>query len=182
MRAYYYLWWSTKHWTDKLGPNIPYEANPLPLPATTDADACQPVSNYVGNSLIDVPAALYSQDDAGVIEGHIRAAKGAGLAGFLLNWGGNGSASQTINSVTYTPRLAEAFAASARVGAFSNWVSYKTSATPSVSFIKGDLDFLYAQFGADPTWERRDGRPVLAFTGSRKYWRRRHGRHLGVCT
>ena len=28
--AYYYLWWSTKHWQDKLGPNYPYSASPLP--------------------------------------------------------------------------------------------------------------------------------------------------------
>jgi hypothetical protein len=48
-------------------------------------------------------------------------------------------------------------------------VSYKTSAKPGVAFIKGDLDFLYRQFGADPSWERVNGKPVLVFTGSRKY-------------
>ena len=32
--AYYYLWWSTNHWHDKLGSSYPYTASPLPLPAT----------------------------------------------------------------------------------------------------------------------------------------------------
>src|SRR5512147_1293689 len=77
--AYYYLWWSTQHWHDKLGANYPYTASPLPLPATTDADGCNAVSGYSGNHLIDVPAALWSQDEAGVIEGDIRAAKNAGV-------------------------------------------------------------------------------------------------------
>src|SRR5512138_974543 len=87
--VYYYLWWSTQHWKDKLGPNFPYSASPLPLPATTDADGCNPVSNYAGNQLLDVPAALESQDTAGVIENDIRTAKNAGITGFWLNWVGD---------------------------------------------------------------------------------------------
>ena len=167
--AYYYLWWSTKHWHDKLGSNYPYTASPLPLPATTDADGCNAVSNHPSVQLLDVPTALYSQDNPGVIENDIRAAKSAGISGFWLNWGGNGSSTQTRTSVTYTPRLAEAFAASSRVGNFVNWVSYKTSSMPSPDAIINDLNFLYAQFGSDPAWERIDGQPVLTLTGSRKY-------------
>src|SRR5688572_8063173 len=53
--AYYYLWWSSNHWQNKLGPNYPYGASPLPLPATTDVDGCNPISNYSGNQLLDVP-------------------------------------------------------------------------------------------------------------------------------
>jgi len=41
--AYYYLWWSTQHWKDKLGSAYPYSTSPLPLPATTDADGCNAV-------------------------------------------------------------------------------------------------------------------------------------------
>src|SRR6187455_2770477 len=84
--AYYYLWWSTQHWKDKLGTNYPYTASPLPLPATTDADGCNAVSRYTGNQLLDVPAALVSQDDPGAIESDIRTAKGAGITCFWLNW------------------------------------------------------------------------------------------------
>ena len=167
--AYYYLWWSTKHWKDKLGPTYPYSASPLPLPAQTDADGCTPVSNYVGNQLLDVPATLYSQDDPGAIEKDIRSAKSAGLTGFWLNWIGNGSTNQTLTSVTYTPRLAEAFAASNRVGGFVNWVSYEASSLPSADAIINDMNFAYAQFGFNPAWQKIDGKPAFVFTGSRKY-------------
>ncbi len=167
--AYYYLWWSTQHWNDKLGPNYPYSASPLPLPATTDADGCNAVPNYSGDQLLDVPTALYSQDDPGVIENDIRTAKSAGVTGFWLNWGGDGTSTQTLTSVPYTSRLTEAFAASARVGGFKNWISYKTSAMPSADAIINDLNFLYAQFASQTTWERIDGKPVVTLTGSRKY-------------
>ena len=167
--AYYYLWWSTQHWKDKLGSNYPYSASPLPLPARTDADGCNAVSNYVGNQLIDVPAALSSQDDAGVIEGDIRTAKGAGITGFWLNWVGDGTTSQTRTSVSYTRRLSEAFAASVRVGGFRNWVSYKVASMQSTDYIINDLNFLYAAFQNESAWERIDGKPVVTFTGSRKY-------------
>ena len=140
--AYYYLWWSTRHWKDKLGPNFPYSASPLPLPARTDADGCNAVSDYAGNQLIDVPTRLVSQDEPGAIESDIRTAKGAGITGFWLNWVGDGTTSQTRTSVTYTRRLSEAFAASARVGGFKNWVSYKVASTPSTTYIINDLNFL----------------------------------------
>jgi len=167
--AYYYLWWSDKHWQDKLGPNYPYDSSPLPLPAKTDADGCNPASLYTGNELIDVPSALWSQDDPGQIERDIRTAKNAGISGFWLNWGGDGTTSQTRSSVTYTRRLSEAFAASARVGGFTNWVSYKTSSKPSADEIINDLNFLYAEFKNESAWEKIDGRPVVTLTGSRKY-------------
>ncbi|HEU4744320.1 MAG TPA: endo-1,3-alpha-glucanase family glycosylhydrolase, partial [Anaerolineales bacterium] len=135
----------------------------------TDANGCNAVSNYAGNQLLDVPARLVSQDDPGAIEADIRLAKGAGVAGFWLNWSGDGTTTQTRNSVTYTPRLAEAFAASNRVGGFRNWVSYKAASMPSAAYIINDLNFLYNQFKNETAWERIDGKPVVTFTGSRKY-------------
>jgi Glycosyl hydrolase family 71 len=167
--VYYYLWWSTNHWKEKLGANYPYNASPLPLPAKTDTNGCNAVSNYAGNQLLDVSTKLFSQDDPGVIEGDIRAAKSAGVTGFWLNWVGNGTTTQTKTSVTYTPRLAEAFAASARVGDFKNWVSYKAASMPSPAYIINDLNFLYNSFKNETAWERIDGKPVVTFTGSRKY-------------
>jgi hypothetical protein len=167
--AYYYLWWSANHWRNKLGPNYPYNASPLPLPATTDADGCTAVSNYPGNQLLDVPPALISQDDPGAIENDIRTARSAGITGFWLNWSGDGTTSQTPTSVTYTRRLAEAFAASSRVGGFRNWVSYKAASMQPASYIINDLNFLYNAFQNEPAWERIDGKPVVTFTGSRKY-------------
>jgi hypothetical protein len=167
--AYYYLWWSSQHWKNKLGSNYPYTASPLPLPATTDADGCNAVSKYSGNQLIDVPTKLVSQDEPGAIEADILLAKNAGLTGFWLNWSGNGTTSQTRTTVTYTRRLAEAFAASNRVGGFKNWVSYKAASMPSTTYIINDLNFLYNEFKNEPAWERIDGKPVVTFTGSRKY-------------
>ncbi|RPJ27018.1 MAG: hypothetical protein EHM33_09565, partial [Chloroflexi bacterium] len=167
--AYYYLWWSAKHWQDKLGVNYPYGASPLPLPATTDFDGCNAVSGYAGNQLLDVPPALVSQDDPGAIEEDIRLAKNAGITGFWLNWNGDGTTSQTRTTVTYTRRLSEAFAASSRVGGFTNWVSYKVASMQPVSHIINDLNFLYNEFQNEAGWERIDGKPVVTFTGSRKY-------------
>src|SRR5215213_1071720 len=167
--AYYYLWWSNKHWHDKLGPNYPYTASQLPLPAVTDADGCNAVSNYAGNQLLDVPTTLVNQDDAGAIENDILTAKNAGITGFWLNWTGDGTPAQTHTSVTYTRRLAEAFAASARVGNFKNWISYKAASMPSADAIINDLNFVYDHFNSETTWERIDGKPVITFTGSRKY-------------
>ncbi len=167
--AYYYLWWSTQHWHAKLGSNYPYSRSPLPLPATTDADGCHAVSKYAGNRLIDVPAALFSQDTAGIIEGDIRTAKNAGITGFWLNWVGAGTTTQTRTSVPYTSRLAEAFAASNRVSGFRNWVSYEVASGQSASYIINDLNFLYNQFKSETAWEKIGGKPVVLFTGSRKY-------------
>ena len=168
--AYYYLWWSSNHWRNKLGPNYPYWASPPPLPALTDADGCNITWTYAGNQLLDVGVRhLFSQDDPGIIQWDIQAAKNAGITGFWINWTGNGTTTQTRSSVTYTPRLAEAFAASTRVGGFKNWVSYKVASLPSADYIINDLNFLYREFNAEPAWERIDGKPVVTFTGSRRY-------------
>ena len=98
MFAYYYLWWSTQHWHQLLGSNFPYGSNPLPLPASLDATGCITKSLFTGNHLTDVPAALWSQDDAATIERDVRQAIAAGLAGFAVNWAGTGSSSQTSTS------------------------------------------------------------------------------------
>ena len=167
--VYYYLWWSSNHWRNKLGPNYPYGAIPLPLPAQANINGCNAVTRYAGNHLLDVPGKLLSQDAPGVIEKDIRVAKRAGITGFWLNWNGAGTTTQTRRSVTYTPRLAEAFAASTRVGGFKNWVSYKAASGESADYIINDLNFLYREFGSQPAWERIDNKPVVTFTGSRKY-------------
>jgi hypothetical protein len=168
--AYYYLWWSSNHWKNKLGPSYPLTSSPPPLPAQTDVNGCNAVSNYPSNQLLDVGVqGLFTQDNPGVIEWDIRAAKSAGITGFWLNWAGNGTATQTRRSVTYTPRLAEAFAASRRVGGFRNWVSYKAASMPSADQIINDLNFLYNEFRFEIAWERINHKPVVTFTGSRSY-------------
>jgi hypothetical protein len=168
--AYYYLWWSANHWRNKLGPNYPYHISPPPLPARTDADGCNAVTNYAGNQLLDVGVnKLFNLDDPGIIQYDVQVAKNAGITGFWVNWSGNGTTTQTRTSVTYTPRLAETFAASSRVGGFRNWVSYKAASMPSADYIINDLNFLYREFNTQPAWERINNKPVVTFTGSRKY-------------
>jgi hypothetical protein len=172
--AYYYLWWSTSHWQDKLGSAYPYGASPLPLPATLDASGCGAVSRYTGNQLTDVPAALYSQDDPGLIEKHVRLAASAGLAGFLVNWAGTGTPDQTKTSVTYSRRLDAIFAAVHKVNAegipFKIAISLKDSNVASVDSISNDLSYLERQYGNDSAYDHTySSRPMLVWTGSRKH-------------
>jgi hypothetical protein len=172
--AYYYLWWSTSHWHDKLGSSYPYGESPLPLPATLDSSGCGPVSRYPGNQLTDVPAVLYSQDDPGLIEQHVRAAAGAGLSGFLVNWAGTGTADQTKTSVTYSRRLDAMFSAVRKVNAqgipFKIVISLKDANVASVDAISNDLSYLERQYGNDSAYDHTySNRPMLIWTGSRKH-------------
>jgi hypothetical protein len=172
--AYYYLWWSGQHWHDKLGSAYPYSASPLPLPASLDSSGCNPKSLYAGNQLTDVPVALESQDSPGVIEADMRQAASSGLTGFLVNWHGAGSTSQSVSSISYSGRLAESFASANRVKAsgipFDLWVSYEAAATlRSAAYITADITWLAGQFANNPAWDRSYGKPLLVWTGSRKY-------------
>jgi hypothetical protein len=175
MFAYYYLWWSRDHWTKALGPKYPYGASPLPLPARLDASGCNPASLYSGNTLTDVPARLYSQDDPGFIEADVREAAAAGLAGFAVNWAGSGAASQTATSNVYSQRLQAMVAAVRKVNAegipFKLWLSYKASAKVlPVSSITNDLAYFARTYGSDPVFDRaQSSRPTVIWNGSRKY-------------
>src|SRR5690349_10811824 len=54
--VFYYLWWSTTHWQEKLGPSYPWDGS-WPLPGTLDATTgCGATSLFAGNTLVDVPA------------------------------------------------------------------------------------------------------------------------------
>jgi hypothetical protein len=169
VRAYYYLWWSAKHWHDKLGQDYPYDDAPLPPPATTNAAGCDAISRYSGNQLVDVADPLFSQDDDSVIARDVRSAKSAGLVGFLLNWGGTGMTIQNESDSPYTGRLAAVLAASREVGGFTNWLSYKTSNMPSATAIINDATFIHSRYGSHVGWGRVAGKPVFVLTGSRKY-------------
>jgi hypothetical protein len=175
MFAYYYLWWSAAHWHDTLGQNYPYGAATLPLPASLDSKGCNAKSNYAGNRLTDVPAVLWTQDDAATIERDVRQALTAGLAGFAVNWVGTGSSFQTTTSNTYSKRLDTLVRVVNKVRgegrAFSLWISYKSSAAKlSTPHMVNDLAFLASTYGKDPAFDRSNGnRPTLIMMGSRKY-------------
>lgn len=173
--AYYYLWWSANHWKSALGPNYPPNASPLPLPATLDSTGCGTRTRYAGNTLTDVPARIYSQDDPGFLEADVRQAAAAGLSGFAVNWIGTGSASQTATSNPYSARLRVLVAAVHKVNAagipFKLWLSYKASASVlSASYIANDLGYFARSYGTDPAFDRsRSPKVTVIWQGSRKY-------------
>ena len=163
--AFYYLWWSIQHWHDKLGPDYPYTADPLPLPASLPAAGCPPASLYQGSQLTDVPALLWAQDKPGQIESDEREAAAAGLTGFAVNWVGGG---------TYDSRLAETFRAANELREegvpFSLVLSYKASARLlPLSSIVSDLTYYRDNYLSDPAQYHLNGKPVVIFQGSRKY-------------
>jgi hypothetical protein len=173
--AYYYLWWSAGHWRDVLGPNYPYSANPLPLPAHLDSSGCNASPAYSGATVTDVPARLYSQDDPGFIEADVREAAAAGLAGFAVNWAGDGTSTQTPGSNPYSSRMQAMVDAVHRVNAegipFKLWLSYKASAAiRSITAIDNDLAYFVRMYGNDPAFDRsQSNRPTVIWNGSRKY-------------
>jgi hypothetical protein len=173
--AYYYLWWSRSHWNDVLGPSYPFSSASLPLPATLDANGCNPKPSFSGATVTDVPKKLYSQDDAGFIEADVREAAAAGLAGFDVNWIGSGTSTQTDTSNPYSKRLKLMVDAVHKVNAegipFKLWLSYKASATVlSLPAIRNDLDYFVRTYGNDPAFDRaQSSRPTVIWNGSRKY-------------
>jgi len=177
MYAFYYLWWSQLHWKDKLGPNYPITRSPLPLPASMDANGCNPVNLFAGNHLVDVPTSIsaYNQDSPAVIEQDVRNAIKAGLKGFIANWVGTGHPNQTLNSITYSKRLQYLVDAVHKVNAegvpFKLWISYKASASMlSDAQISGDLTYLARQYGQDSAFDHSHSpRIMLIWQGSRKY-------------
>lgn len=173
--AFYYLWWSSNHWTTKLGPNFPYGSNPWPLPAILDPEGCSPINLYPGNMLTDSPAQRYGQDDPQVIERHVRLAASAGLAGFIVNWIGEGTTNQTPDTNSNNRRLQEVINAVHKVNAegipFKLWLSLKASASirTEVSLIN-DLAYLARQYGSDSAWDHHySPRIMTIWQGSRKY-------------
>jgi hypothetical protein len=175
MYAFYYLWWSKAHWISSLGSHYPVTSTPLPLPARLDATGCHPVSLYSGNILTDVPTALFSQDDPGRIASDVRQAAASGLSGFIVNWAGSGTASQTVTSNPYNKRLQVLVDAVHAINAtgvpFKLWISYKASASVlPTSTIFNDLGYLRAHYATDSAFDHsRSARPTLIWQGSRKY-------------
>jgi hypothetical protein len=173
--AYYYLWWSKNHWQSSLGTHYPYTSKSLPLPARLDVNGCNPVSNYAGNTLTDVPATLYSQDDPGFIAADVRQAAAAGLTGFIVNWAGSGTTTQNLSSNPYNRRLQAMVDAVHTLNSqgtpFKLWISYKGSASVlSPTYIANDLAYLRAKYANDSAFDRvQSNKVTLIWQGSRKY-------------
>jgi hypothetical protein len=173
--AYYYLWWSHRHWLDRLGPNYPYGVSPNPLPARLDAGGCSAASLYPGNKLTDVSQGLaYDQTNREVIERDVRQAAAAKLAGFAVNWSGTGTTSQTPTSTSYNQRLQWMFDAVRKVNAegipFKLLLEYKSASRPSTTQIANDLNYFIDRYGSDPALDHSySSKPEMVWPGSWKY-------------
>jgi hypothetical protein len=175
MFAFYYLWWDTQHWHARLGPNYPYTANPLPLPATLSGNGCTVTNNFPGNQLTDVASPLWTQDSPNQIRSDVALAAQSGLAGFAVSWAGTGQPNQTATSSAFNHRLAMLVAAVHQINKegtpFSLWIAYISSARiRSTDEINNDLSYLDKTYGKDPAFDHSNsGRPTLIMMGSRKY-------------
>jgi hypothetical protein len=117
---------------------------------------------------------LFGQDDPGRILQDVRTAASAGLSGFIVNWAGTGQPNQTKNDVSYSERLDILVQSVNQVNAegtpFKLWISYKASSTiRSLDWINGDLTYLINAYAGNPAFDTRSGRPVMIWTGSKKY-------------
>ena len=173
--AFYYLWWDTVHWHSRLGPNYPYSAQPLPLPATLSGDGCTVVNNYPGNQLTDVAPQLWTQDDPARIHEDVVLAAKAGLTGFAVGWAGTGEPDQTATGSAFNRRLAALVAAVHQVNQagtpFTLWIAYMSSAAIRTrDAMDNDLHYLQTTYGTDSAFDHSNsGRPTLVMMGSRKY-------------
>lgn len=172
----YYLWWTSNHWRDRLGPNYPYTATPSPLPAALDTTGCGARNRYPGNTLTDVSQHLaYDQTQASVIEQDVRLAASLGVTGFAVNWNGTGQATQTPTDDADNQRLQWMVDAVHTVNAegtpFRLVLNYKGSANVlPVQAITNDLHYFTDRYGNDPaldhTWSPL---PEVWWAGSWKY-------------
>lgn len=173
---HYYLWWTQRHWVDKLGSAYPYVS--APIPGSTDASGCNPTVAYSGSTIVDVPAeGLYDQTQASTFEHHIQLASQAGIRGFLADWQGTGSPGQSAASSGYNARFDllvkavdsydSAHGTDFRLGlAYASFGDY----TRSAAEVTADLRYFASQYGSDPAFlNRYSSKPIVMWLDSRKF-------------
>lgn len=176
--VHYYLWWTARHWREKLGPLYPYAGTPAPLPGRLDAQGCNPQQLYPGADIVDVPAeGLYDQDQPSTFDHHIDLAVRAGIAGFLVSWRGTGVPRQDSASSGYNSRLdlivsrvnSYNAAHGTRFGlglAFAAYGNYGRAADQ----IANDLRYFGGRYGHDPAFRNPySSKPIVMWLDSRKY-------------
>ena len=175
---HYYLWWTKRHWQEKLGSSYPYTANPLPLPGQTDESGCSPTASFTGATIVDIPTTgLYDQGLASTFDSHIQTAIAFGITGFVADWAGTGSADQVPSSSGYNARLdllvnrvdawnathTQKFRLALDFAAFGNY-------SRSASAIINDLRYFIGRYGGDSAFASAfSSQPLVMLIGSRKY-------------
>ena len=177
--VHYYLWWTDRHWRDKLGVSYPYAANPLPLPGSTDASGCKQTARYAGATIVDLPAeGLYNQDLGATFDRHIAAAATAGVRGFVVSWMGDGTTIQSpTTSASFNPRLELLVT---RVNAYNathprpfglalGMSPYGNYSRPAIAIIN-DLNYFSRRYGASSAFANSyRARPLVMLLDSRKF-------------
>ena len=174
--VHYYLWWTTQHWTDKLGNAYPYSS--APLPGSTDSNGCNPSVTYSGATIVDVPSeGLYDQSQASTFDHHIELASGAGIKGFLADWQGTGAAQQDPASSGYDSRLdllvrtVDAYntAHGSRFGLGLAYAAFGDYSRPANELI-ADLRYFVSRYGSDPAFKNQySPKPIVMWLDSRKF-------------
>jgi len=174
--VHYYLWWTTRHWSDKLGPAYPYAS--APIPGSIDGQGCNPTVDYSGSQIVDVPAeGLYDQTQSDTFTRHIALASQAGLKGFLADWQGTGYPVQSAASSGYNARLdtlvtaVDAYNAqhASTFGLGLAYAAFGDYARPAPAII-ADLRYFVSRYGKDAAF--RNGyseRPIVMWLNSRKF-------------
>jgi hypothetical protein len=175
---HYYIWWTANHWRDKLGPNYPTQASPLPLPGSIGSNGCNPQAGYRGATIVDIPAeGLYDQHLASTFDHHIQLASDAGVRGFLVDWIGSGIAGQSGSSWDEDARLdllvsrVNLFNAHSThpflLGlAFAARGDYQRAPADIIT----DLHYFSAHYGHDPAFRNQfSPNPVVMWMDSRKF-------------
>ncbi|TMF40430.1 MAG: hypothetical protein E6I27_00450 [Chloroflexi bacterium] len=172
----YYLWWTTQHWHDKLGPRYQYAS--APVPGSTDAQGCNPTVAYPGAQIVDVPAeGLYDQTRTATFARHIDLAARAGLKGFLADWQGTGSATQSPQSSGYNFRFdlmvneVDSYNSSHRTSfglgvAYDSFGDYNRPAAQVIA----DFTYFYRRYGSNSAFRNvYSSKPIVMWLDSRKY-------------
>lgn len=176
--VHYYLWWTARHWHDKLGARYPYGATPPPVPGSLGFDGCSASVRYPGATIVDVPAeGLYDQGDGATFDRHIATAAAAGIRGFVVSWQGTGAVTQSPWSSGYDARLellvrrVDAYNATHAVhfnlaldmSAFGNY-------SRSSAALLGDLSYFTNRYSRDPAFANDfSPKPLVMILDSRKY-------------
>ena len=170
------MWWDKSHWMSRLGPDYPATQDPLPLPATLDGSGCGTTTNFPGNVETDISQGFaYDQSNPQTIVDDVELAASTGIAGFVVNWIGDGTTTQTPTSSNYNERLATMIAAVHQVNAegkpFTLILNYQSSAkTLSMSQFTNDLSYFLATYGDDPALDHTySARPEVIMAGTWKY-------------
>ncbi|HEX5272098.1 MAG TPA: hypothetical protein VFW33_16490 [Gemmataceae bacterium] len=186
MYVLYYLWWSTYHWHNTLGPNYPYTqlqadisaGTPPPLPGTVDASGCNEHPTFTGSQIVDIPSVgLYDQAQASTFDKQIALATSHSITGFIVDWIGTGSASQTPSSSGYNSRFdlmvkrvdawnathTTKFSIGMGLDVFGNY-------NRPASQVVGDLTYFRNRYGADSAFKNAySTKPLVFLVDSKKY-------------